>query len=67
MNDKFENWMDRYSYEGIHWSELDYTPDAMRAAFEAGRKSVALDELARKGQILDEIMAHYKVDPDGEV
>jgi len=67
----FEDWMDKTfgsieSVDGSYygWSEWDYSADSMRRAYEAGQQSVVLDELARKGQILDEIMAHYKVDPD---
>jgi len=71
MPDDFEDWMhDTYGTVELsdgtlwHWSEWTYSPEAMRKAYEAGQKSVALDELVRKGKLLDEIMAHYKVDPD---
>ncbi len=65
----FEDWAHE-KYGGIiqsdgepyDYHDWDYSLESMREAFEAGQKSVVLNELAQKGQLLDEIMSHYKVD-----
>ena len=52
----FEDWM-KINF-GKEWLYQEYNSHEMLEAYEAGRQSVALDELALKGQLLDEIMAH---------